>query len=197
METWLGIDYGSKMQGTTAVAYEEEGMLQTALSEKGKDADRWLFDFIDKIQPEGVCIDAPLSLPGVLSNLEGYTDYFYRQCDRELGAMSPMFIGGLTARAMKFVASLHQKDMHVYEAYPGGLARKVLPRQSGYKKKKAQIPRVLNMLIPYLPANVNLHHAAFTEWHQVDALLTWIIGYRISEGMAESFGNDNEGVIRI
>ncbi|MCF8217711.1 MAG: DUF429 domain-containing protein [Bacteroidales bacterium] len=197
MENWLGIDYGSKMQGTTAVAYEEKGMLQTALSEKGKDADRWLFDRIDNIQPHAVCIDAPLSLPGVYTNSEGYTDYFYRKCDSELGAMSPMFIGGLTARAMKFADQLHKKNIQVYEAYPGGLARKVLPRQSGYKKKKAQIPRVLNMLIPYLPANVNLHHADFAEWHQVDALLTWIIGYRISEGMDESFGNANEGVIRI
>lgn len=53
------------------------------------------------------------------------------------------------------------------------------------------------MLIPYLPVNVNLHHADFAEWHQVGALLTWIIGYRKSEGMAESFGNANEGVIWI
>lgn len=42
MESWLGIDYGSKMRGTTAVACEKDGMLQTALSVKGKDADRWL-----------------------------------------------------------------------------------------------------------------------------------------------------------
>jgi predicted nuclease with RNAse H fold len=96
------------MQGTTAVAYEEKGVLQTALSEKGKDADRWLFDRIDNIQPHAVCIDAPLSLLGVYTNSEGYTDYIYRQCNSELGASSPMFISGLTVRAMKFADQLHQ-----------------------------------------------------------------------------------------
>jgi hypothetical protein len=99
----LSIDYGSKLAGTTAVCFEKNNQLHLAQSVKKQDADAWLRQLISTKKPAAVYIDAPLSLPGVYRG-EG-SDYFYRAGDRAVGAMSPMFLGGLTARAMQLRAA--------------------------------------------------------------------------------------------
>lgn len=38
----MGIDFGAKLAGTTAVAMVRDGALRLWQSEKGKDADSWL-----------------------------------------------------------------------------------------------------------------------------------------------------------
>ena len=111
---WIGIDYGAKLSGNTAVVWEEKGGLFCTQSAKGKDTDKWLGELIYSLQPEDIFIDAPLSLPAVYSH--SGSDYFYRRCDRECKAMSPMFIGGLTARAMRLKDTLSEFNWH--ETYP-------------------------------------------------------------------------------
>jgi len=116
----MGIDYGAKKAGTTAICYQEGNRLFTSLSVKGADADDFCFQQIERLRPEFIMIDAPLSLPDAYFGKGD--DFFYRQCDRELNAMSPMFLGGLTARAMRLADQLKSRQMLVYETYPRALA---------------------------------------------------------------------------
>lgn len=120
MRLLLGVDYGSKLAGTTAVCYlYSEGNAAFLSSRKGEDADKMLLDFVLKHGPANLFLDAPLSLP--LAYFQGTahgTDFFYRQCDRQLGAMSPMFLGGLTARAIKLSFELKNVGASVFETYP-------------------------------------------------------------------------------
>jgi uncharacterized protein len=110
-----------------------------------------------------VCIDAPLSLPGVFTGLAGCDDYFYRASDRALRAMSPMFLGGLTARAMRLAnhsasrlarraaqREHEQNDehghIHFYETYPAEAARRLALKEVGYKQHLRDIPPVLQQI---------------------------------------------------
>jgi predicted nuclease with RNAse H fold len=119
-----GIDYGSKLAGTTAVAWLDTVTQAIAItcSLKGKDADVFLYDCLVKLNPACVFIDAPLSLPGVYSLGGAYTDHFFRQADKQLQAMSPMFLGGLTARAIKLKKELNAISVPVFETYPAAQA---------------------------------------------------------------------------
>jgi len=58
----LGIDYGSKLAGTTAICVKIEGHLDLFQSGKKQDADLFISKIIHQYQPEKVFIDAPLSL---------------------------------------------------------------------------------------------------------------------------------------
>lgn len=189
---WIGIDYGAKTAGTTCVAWEENYQLQVAVSEKGQDADEWLASFVKTYQPDFICIDAPLSLPGAYYSLSD--DYFYRKCDRELQAMSPMFLGGLTARAMRLAYVWKLNGISMYEVYPKGLVYQVFQDLIHYYKTKDQLPEFLFELKKHLSIHFpdNIHN-----WHQVDAMLAWISGCRIVQGNALIYGQPNEGVIYV
>jgi len=185
---WIGVDYGSKMAGTTVICYVDDGHLDLKQSLKKEDADSWLQGEISKIGLSDIYFDAPLSLPGAYFGKGD--NYFYRLCDRECGAMSPMFLGGLTARAMKLKANMTRYKFS--ETYPGYLVRKVLMLSEIYLKKKkyeGQLDQYLKATLPlpllHLPSN----------WHQVDAILCWISGWRASKDQALVIGDIEEGVI--
>ena len=129
---FIGVDYGSKLAGTTAISYLEEGKIRILQSKKKEDADQFLSELILRLSPKSIFIDAPLSLPAAYHN-KG-TDYFYRKADRDCKAMSPMFLGGLTARAMKLKAQ--HADRNFIEVYPAMLARVVLELGEAYAKKE-------------------------------------------------------------
>ena len=184
---WIGIDYGAKLSGNTAVVWKDEKGLHCRQSEKGKDSDKWLGEVILNLQPESIFIDAPLSLPSVFTG-KG-EDYFYRECDRICKAMSPMFIGGLTARAMKIKDSF--PDINWFETYPGYLARRILKIEDLYQKKKAFDDTILDMF----EAKLIFHEGEINNWHRFDAFLAWFSGKRFSEGIHEAIGNSEEGLI--
>jgi len=162
-----------------------------------RDADEFLTNWTDRIKPRTIYLDAPLSLPGIYRGLPGFTDYFYRRADREAGAMSPMFLGGLTARAMKLKAELESRHgLRVCEAYPGGLARELELAQYFYKKKEGEPGQIaeklagafdLELIPPDLPWN----------WHLVDALLCLCIGLRERKGKHRLLGDPVEGCILV
>ncbi len=96
---FIGIDFGAKTAGTTVICQQEGGFFRFHRCEKGDDADAWLDERVSMFAPSAIYIDAPLSLPGAYFG-KGQ-DYFYRSADRLAGGMSPMFLGGLTARAIR------------------------------------------------------------------------------------------------
>ena len=189
-----GIDYGSRLSGKTVVAFLHDNLeVKFHSTLKGEDADLAVKQIM-KIRPVAiVCIDAPLSLPGVYCGLPGSDDYFFRQCDRLTGAMSPMFLGGLTARAMKLKATMENTDIKVYEAYPGFMARNMNLGALGYKKEKKFLGKCIHQLGDQFDGVVD--HREVSSWHHFDALLALVTAVKIANGKAMAIGDPNEGLI--
>lgn len=190
----LGIDYGSKIAGTTVICFEKSEQLHLLQSEKKKDADAFVQQKIMELKPTHIFIDAPLSLPAVYSqasNVEN-PDFFFRQCDKELRAMSPMFLGGLTARAMKLQRKHLNTNVLFVETYPSYLVKTLFPDTSIYKKKTLEIGAFLEILQPQLPYELDEKP---TNWHQVDGILAWLSGYRFFQKKVLKIGVEKEGLI--
>lgn len=189
----VGIDYGSKLAGTTVLAYGHKGEIFLERSAKGRDADRMILDFVGSHDLKMIGIDAPLSLPAVYLNRPGYEDYFYRKCDKELKAMSPMFLGGLTARAMRLKSTLDEMGIEVFEVYPVQTARSLGLNSFGYRSGKPDYKLILKALES---KGVALAGEQFIHTdHDLDALLALYTATRILYGKAEFSGTPEEGVI--
>ena len=187
---WIGVDYGSKLAGTTAICYKSDKGLAIRQSEKKSDADVFLSDFINEHQPTVVYLDAPLSLPSVYTS-KG-EDYFYRSCDRLTKAMSPMFLGGLTARAMRLSASFPEIEFR--ECYPGYFVRNNPTYSEFYLKKK---PYTDTLEIMLSKAYVQKLTSALTNWHQLDAFICYLIGVKQGLGAGNVLGDAEEGLIYV
>lgn len=189
----FGIDYGSKLAGTTVIGLLENEIVQLFASQKKKDADQFILQQIKEHQPNTIFIDAPLSLPNVYLNKTGYDDYFYRKADRTVKGMSPMFLGGLTARAMKLKAILEKQNVTVFETYPALHARNFGLKDMNYKKQKEYLSPIIHYLAKELPFQFNTKEVV--SWHHVDALLATYSAYRFQQGNHEIIGDKEEGVI--
>lgn len=188
--TVIGIDYGAKLAGTTVLAISKNAKDVSIIScRKNEDADAFILRHL-KEYPNGiVCIDAPLSLPLVYAQPEKISEYFYRKCDKLLQAMSPMFLGGLTARAMQLKA---KSNLPYYEVYPAALANELALKTLQYKKEKAAISIISEKVLQHF--KIKCTHT-FTTWHEVDALLALCIGLRIQNKTAIAYGDAAEGTI--
>ncbi|WP_299824511.1 DUF429 domain-containing protein [uncultured Pontibacter sp.] len=190
----MGVDYGSKLAGTTAAAYVSGGSIDVVQSQQNKNADEWLWQLLAAVEAKTVFVDAPLTLPKVYGQgiYTSDAEYFYRSCDKEVQAMSPMFIGGLTARAIQLRAKLSEAGIAVLETYPSQLNKLLFSHLAGYKKDLAALPVYTEALQGLLPLPV-LHPPS--NWHQFDSLLAWYSGYRHSKGQSILYGDAKEGRI--
>lgn len=190
----VGIDYGSKLAGTTVLAFSPDRQeVRFVASRKGEDADAFLVKMLRDLKPAQIFIDAPLSLPGIYKGLPDYNDFFYRQADRALNAMSPMFLGGLTARAMQLAAQLVQEEMECFEAYPAALARHYGFLSRGYKKQKEAFFSLKEQLIEIY--HLELPSGLPYSWHYFDALLALVTGLRFERQIVMVEGAEEEGLI--
>ena len=187
--TFIGVDYGSKLAGTTAVCFRKNDQFHFYQSEKKKDADTFLEKVVEELEPTFIFLDAPLSLPGAF--FEQSEDFFYRKGDRKVKAMSPMFLGGLTARAMRMKFIFSKNGIETIEVYPSQLLKVLFPEKVFKKKdyKIEEIYKLMNNLIPDLPKSVPQNS------HQLDALLCWYSGFRYFEKEAIFYGEKKEGGI--
>jgi predicted nuclease with RNAse H fold len=185
---FLGIDYGAKMAGTTSICYLENEVLHISQSKKNQDADTFLDTLLQELNPTDIFIDAPLSLPSVYFGKGN--DYFFRECDKEVKAMSPMFLGGLTARAIKLKDT--HPNIHFFEAYPGLNAKLNYSEINVYYKSKNNLHQFLLIFLETIPYPLE---NSPENWHQVDSVLAWLTGYRYLNNQAFSYGNKDEGII--
>jgi len=183
---FIGADFGSKRAGTTAIAYHDEGSIHVLQSIKGEDADKFIRNYVVALNAEHLFLDAPLSLPKGLSS--DSDEVFYRQADKMLQAMSPMFLGGLTSRAILLKKQLYKQGRKVYEIYPKALVKE-LGIEEFYKKDLEDFQEALQAFCPPLPELRN--------WHQTDACLAWLSGFRFTQGEASSYGDEAEGIIYV
>ncbi len=199
MKQVFGIDYGAKMAGTTAVAYYSQGNVRLFKSDKKKCADTFLLETLEKYAQKGdvVSLDAPLSLPDVYTNRnieKSSANYHYRKADREVGAMSPMFLGGLTARAMELSAGLITSGLDVYEVYPKMVAITESIDEL-YAKRKTDAGAIHEMtLMLESKFNFTLEQTPI-NLHVFDAVLAMVAGLKIKSGEASSWGDAHEGLI--
>ena len=189
----VGIDFGARMAGTTAITYVKNNQLLVEQSTRKSDADRWLAEKVELSAWNILCLDAPLSLPaGCLG--KGH-DFNFRKADRLTRAMSPMFLGGLTARAMSHAHAWRKSGKQVLEAYPGFLVQQFPDLKTHYQKKQiASVHAFVAELQKQLPIEIACD---VTTYHQADSLLCWYTGYRYVNGLASSFGEETEGLIWI
>jgi len=193
MSSWVGIDYGSKLAGTTVLAYAQKGRLFFLQSERKKDADAFLRKHLLEIKPTQIFIDAPLSLPLVYRSPDQADDFFYRKADRQLKAMSPMFLGGLTARAMRLSSIIGSEEPLVFrETYPAYLAKILELPSVSYKKDAQSLLPLSKQLSDQFGLDL-VHPPA--NWHQFDALLAYLSGLRYQQGAHLVFGDSQEGLI--
>ncbi|MEM9887513.1 MAG: DUF429 domain-containing protein [Bacteroidota bacterium] len=186
-----GIDYGSKLAGTTVIAHLVSDQVQFLQSAKKQDADAFLLREIKNLGLNCIFLDAPLSLPGVYRNIDPYNDYFYRAVDKVLKAMSPMFLGGLTARAMRLKQQLEALEVQVVETYPAHTARQFKLSDFHYKKQLAHLDACSSYLMEQLVLPYDI--TPIKNWHQMDALLAFYSAWRYRNGQHESFGSEEEG----
>lgn len=191
--TWAGVDFGSKLAGTTAISYLVDDQLKIDQITKGQDTDKWLVKTIKDNHWDYVFIDAPLSLPGAFFG--SGDDYSYRKADRLIGAMSPMFLGGLTARAIKLKSELSNNGVNCIEVYPGGYIRSQPSLSKFYDKKNLS---TLSKMTDELSINLQYEFCEKpTNYHQLDSSICWYIGNKYLNGNAQSLGDPEEGLIWI
>jgi len=190
-----GIDFGAKEAGTTVIAYSDyDNKVKFHASRKGQNADLFILENMDKHSDTWlVYIDAPLSLPRVYQGDATTEDYFYREADRLTGAMSPMFLGGLTARAMKIAAELRRRGIKVVETYPSKLAEVLSLKSIGYKGNMEDLILVCNQLRKI--SELDFDNEEVKNWHFFDALLSLYSAKRFEIQASMEFGNIKEGTI--
>ena len=190
-----GIDYGKKMSGNTVICEKTGSTTNFYRAANDSDADAFILKMIDERAPETIFIDAPLSLPGALLNKEGLNNYFYRACDQQLQAMSPMFLGGLTARAIQLKDIIQDKGIDIKETYPKALAKKIGLKSCGYRQGNEYIaPCTVKIKETSL---VKIENHSVISWHHLDALLALLSAVRYTNELHITFGDKQEGLIYI
>ena len=186
MISHLGIDYGSRFAGTTAICFDDGKALQLVQSVKKQNADAFCAAHIHTLRPAFVMIDAPLSLPQAYFGKGD--DFFFRKCDRELGAMSPMFLGGLTARAMQLRSQW--SSIPFFETWP----RRVKQHFAVDDHLSEAGKRAL--IADHIMASAGMEAISpILSQHAFDALLAWYAGWLKTQNRIQSVGQEDEGLI--
>ena len=188
MKIHFGIDYGSKLAGTTAICYNQDHQLFVLNSKKKKNADEFIASAIAELKPSAIYLDAPLSIPAAYYG-KG-SSFHYRNCDRETSAMSPMFLGGLTARAMSL--RKENEKLPFYECYPSYFVRSIVNAKDHYNKKEG-IPN--DQILQLIQNHLDLKIPAIESYHQLDSVICWLSGMRHIKNEHVALGDEDEGLI--
>jgi predicted nuclease with RNAse H fold len=189
LENVLGIDYGGKTTGNCALAYIKNNKIVSNQIPKTKNPDLEIKKFIQEHKIELVFIDAPLSLPIAYTNPKLGNNFHYREADIETKAMSPMFLGGFTARAIELKSNL--EPIIVKETYP-----KQFLKLFNLNDTEATAKATLNTAVTKTEFNFSIKTNISTK-HQFDAILALCSALRYVNGLCTAYGNENEGMIYI
>lgn len=193
----FGIDYGSKLSGNTVIAILKDTQIFFMDIDPKVDADKFILNAVDHFQPELVFIDAPLSLPGVYRQISDCTDFHFRTADRETKAMSPMFLGGLAARAMELKQRLEDQNIEVKETYPRLMANRFDLKSIGYKTNKNALKECALQIKKCLKEPLRFTSSEVRTWHHLDALLALMSALSYKCGDFTTYGDPREGLIYV
>jgi predicted nuclease with RNAse H fold len=161
-------------------------------STKKQDADQMIDNICRDMGKAFIGMDAPLSLPGIYKGLPDCRDYFFRQCDIQLSAMSPMFMGGLSARAIQLTDRLREQGHRVLEVYPSALKR-LFPELADCRTNPSA--RHLAFFESYFQTEVFFENGAKITSHALDSLCALMTMCRYTNGESQCAGNEEEGII--
>ena len=155
--------------------------------------DKEIIQRIEKLKPEIIAVDAPLSLPPGRKSIEERTKIHLRECDKELLKRKikffPITLGPmrkLTERGIKLKKILKAKGFRIIEVYHGG-AQDVwnIPRkQRGLEKLMKGLK---NMGVKGLKKTMNDH--------ELDAVTCALVGKYFLDGNAEVLGTIDNGIV--
>jgi uncharacterized protein len=128
------------------------------------------------------------------SQRERGKEYFYRAVDKQVKAMSPMFLGGLTALAIKLKDEASTFQVALFETYPALFVQHFNLSAHYHKKDISAIPLFIDQLLAQFSIQVSI--LQLPTWHHVDALIAWYSCYRMAHDQHITFGDD-EGQIFI
>ncbi len=196
MSVIFGIDYGSKYTGNTVISIlqDEEDILFMQV-DKNVDADEFILNAAKHFKPHLIFLDCPLSLPGIYTKIVGCNNYHFRQADKELTAMSPMFLGGMVARAMELKDKLTALNCEVVETYPKVLAHQLKLKIRGYKGSGLGLTDCKKAISKQLKDDYKINLNDIGTWHHFDALLALLSAIRYVQGKSVTYGINEEGVI--
>lgn len=197
MKVIFGIDYGSKLSGNTVIAILQENQIFFMDVDAKVDADQFIRNAAEHFKPEIIFIDAPLSLPGVYRYPDQYSDFHFRVADRETQAMSPMFLGGLAARAIELKGKLEAQKIEVKETYPRLMANRFKLKALGYKSNRASLKDCTQQLKNCMRESLSFKCSDVKTWHHLDALLALLSAMSYSCGDYTTYGDPREGMIYI
>ncbi len=197
MKVIFGIDYGSKFTGNTVIAILDHEQINFMQVDKNVDADQFIYNAAEHFKPELIFIDSPISLPGIYTKVEGCSNYHFRLADRELRAMSPMFLGGMVARAMELKDKLNALGCAVMETYPKVMALQLKLKACGYKGSSLALKDCKKTLAKHLEENHQVDFDQVSTWHHFDALLALLSAIRHIKGHSDVYGKAEEGQIVI
>ncbi len=197
MSVIFGIDYGSKLSGNTVIAIFQDNQILFLEAEAKVDADQFIKNAVAHFKPKRIFLDAPLSLPGVYKGLEGFSNYHFRRADIETKAMSPMFLGGLAARAMDLSAYCQEAGSVVFETYPKMMAQRFNLADFGYKSSKSAIRECALRLKSCIKDPIRFNISDIKTWHHLDALLALMSAMSYTCGDFTTYGDSNEGLIYV
>lgn len=197
MNTYFGIDFGSKYTGNTVIAVLRENKILFLDVDKNVDADNFILNANDHFKPKWIFIDAPLSLPGVYTNIDDLNNFHFREADKACKAMSPMFLGGMLARAMELKEQLEDTGAEVFETYPKIMAQRFGLNDCGYKTSKGALKNCASRVAARFKPSVSLNVKEIKTWHHLDALFALMSAMAYELDQCEKFGNPKEGLIYV
>jgi predicted nuclease with RNAse H fold len=187
--TFIGIDLAGSPARPTGVCLMRRGRITTSVV-FGNDE---LLDFISRVPPKYVGVDAPLFLPAgrccVRNDCTCPRDIHFRECDLELRRRGirffPITLGPmrlLTMRGIELSGILRAMGHTVLETYPGAaqdLWR--IPRQKNLAGLKRGLQRFVKI------------RAREITCHELDAITCALVARLHYQGKAELIGRPDEG----
>ena len=192
----FGISYGSKLSGNTVIAILNVNKIHFLDIDENTDADEFIYNASRHFKPNVVFLDAPLSLPSRCCGKSG-NDFHFRKADLDLKAISPMFIGGITARAMQLKSRIENNSTKVYETHTKAQACNYKLIELGYKKEDQHLIACRNTLKEKLSPSLFFDCQDIKTWEHLDAFLSLFSAMRFVMGRADTFGDPEEGLIYV
>jgi len=191
---FIGIDLAGVETRDSGICILDEDLKAEAFILKSDDK---IINYIIKVRPDIIAIDAPLSLPFGRCCLKDTCSCknkgHLRACDRELLKMKikffPITLGPmrkLTERGIRLKDMIEGKGFRVIEVYPGG-AQDML----GIPRKQKGIDELRKGLVKI---GIKEIHKVVSH-DELDAITSALVGKMYIEGDYLALGNPKEGLI--
>jgi len=186
----IGIDLAGSEKRNTGICVLNEN-LEAKCFVVHKDEE--ILNLIEKIKPNLIAIDAPLSLPKGRKSLDRREKIHFRECDKKLWELGikffPITLGPmrmLTKRGTKLRKILERKGYKVIEVYPGATQDilKIARKSAGLEKLREDLKKL----------GIKIEKRELTH-DELDAITAAFTGYLYLKRLTLSLGDDKEGVI--